>query len=119
MHFHLEEAGRIRKLGAKLRGLTTEAAPPRTWEEFKPRQLLRRAPLQSARRRQMTFAATLAVALVGCIAIWSGLPSADHLTGHPAPLGSIPGQARRAPFAWDEAAARSAAAERRHARCGD
>ena len=112
MHFHLEEAGRTWELGDKLRGLATEAVPAMNWEEFKRRQLLRRAPLQSARRRQITLVATLTVLLFGYIAIWRGLPAAGQPPEDHATLGSLPVKARLAPVAWDEAAARSAASER-------
>jgi hypothetical protein len=111
MHFDLDEAGRAWELGAKLRGLTTEGAAPMNWEEFKRRQLLRRARLQPARRRQIGFAATLALGLFGCIAIWSGSPSGDDLAGQRAGLGSMPVAAPLALVAWDEATARSAASE--------
>jgi hypothetical protein len=112
MHFDLDEAGRARELGARLRSLTTEVAPPVNWEEFRRRQFLIRARLQTARRRQIGFAALLAAVLFGCIALWSGLPSADRLAGQPDPLRSITVVPPLAPVAWDEAAARAAASER-------
>jgi hypothetical protein len=112
MHFDLEQSGGLCDIGQKLRDLPSRSAPPIYWDEFKRRQALKRARLRSAQRRQITQVASVALVMLGAIAVWNRLPSpqtmvAARATAPVAALESAP-----QPLAWDEAAARSAAAER-------
>ena len=89
MHFDLEETGAVSAIGQKLRELPSERVAPVQWEEFKRRQLLRRARLRTAQRRQITQLASVAIVMLGAIAIWSRLPFAQTLwvSGATAPGG--------------------------------
>src|ERR1700692_1472699 len=112
MHFDLEECGAVSDMGQKLRELPSERVAPVQWDEFKRRQLLRRARLRSAQRRQITQVASVAIVMLGAIAIWSRLPSPQTLLVSRATApGAAAVEPRLAPVAGEEAAARSAAAE--------
>ena len=113
MHFDLEESGAVSDIGQKLRDLAIKSVAPVQWDEFKRRQLLKRARLRSAQRRQITQVASVAIVMLGAIAIWSRLPSPQTLLVSRATApGAAAMEPHLAPVAWDEAAARSAAAER-------
>jgi hypothetical protein len=112
MHFDLEQSGGFSDIRQKLRDLPSESAPPIDWDEFKRRQVLKRARLRSAQRRQITQVASVAFVVLGAIAVWNRWPAPQTMW---APRATVPVAAiesRPAPRAWDEAAARSAASER-------
>ena len=109
MHFDLEESRVVDMIGQKLRRLRTDGAPPIAWQEFKRRQLLRRARAHAEQRRQ--FALVAAVALIMISALVSGrylFPALNSAAF------DVVGMAHRpaASVAWDDAAAISAASER-------
>jgi hypothetical protein len=111
MHFDLEESA-VSDIGQKLRALTGASAVPMPWDEFKRRQLLKRAQLRFAQRLQITLVVTVAAVMLGAIAIWSRMPTSAATLVRRATVPVIPMEYRLAPVAWDEAAARSAASER-------
>jgi len=112
MHIDLEGSRSVAEIAQQLRHLPTESAPPIPWKEFKRRQLLRRARAQSAQRRQFALVAAVALVMVGAIALWRYLPPGQGTLVQRMSLASLPRAHHPVPFAWDEAAARSHAAER-------
>jgi len=112
MHFDLEESGGLADIGQKLRDLPSASAVPIEWDEFKRRQVLKRARLRSAQRRQITQVASVAFLLLGAIAIWNRLPTPRALLTQRSTAPALPIEAHLAPVAWDESTARSAASER-------
>jgi hypothetical protein len=111
MHFDLEESGAVSDIGQKLRDLAIKSVAPVQWDEFKRRQLLKHARLRSAQRRQITQVASVAIVMLGAIAIGSRLVLPQTMPGATAP-GAAAMESHHAPVGWDEAAARSAASER-------
>jgi hypothetical protein len=112
MHFDLEESTGVSDIGRKLRDLPTASAAPINWDEFKRRQLLKRARVRSVQRRRITLVAALAIVMFGGIAIWSRLPSSQTVLAQRSSVPVMPMHSSPAPVAWDEAAARSAESER-------
>jgi hypothetical protein len=112
MHFDLEDSRSVAEIARRLRHLPTERAPPLHWREFKRRQLHRRARAQAEERRQFALVAAVALVMVGAIALWKYLPPVQGTLVQRMSLASLPSAQHSVPFAWDEAAARSLAAER-------
>jgi uracil-DNA glycosylase len=112
MHFDLEEPRAMSEIGDKLRDLPSESAQPIHWDEFRRRQLLKRAQLRAAQRHQLTLVATVAIVMLGAIAMRSRLPSPQTLLAQRSTVAALPIEPHLAPVAWDESAVRSAASER-------
>jgi hypothetical protein len=111
MHFDLKDSG-APEVMQKLRQLPAQSDPPMPWKEFKRRQLLKQARARSAARRQFARVAAVGLVMVGALALlryWPQMPDAARLRSSGA---ALPSAQRRVPVAWDEAAARSIAAER-------
>jgi hypothetical protein len=112
MHFDLEESAGVSEISQKLRNLAAESAVPIGWDEFKRRQLLKRARVRSVQRRRITLVAALAIVMFGALAIWSRLPSSQTELAPRSTVRLAPLRSRLAAVAGDEAAARSAESER-------
>jgi hypothetical protein len=112
MHLDLEGSRSMAEIAQQLRHLPTESAPPLHWREFKRRQLLRRAHAHAAQRRQFALVAAVALVMVGAIVLWRHWPRVQGTLVQRMSRPSLPSAAHPVPFAWDEAAARSLAAER-------
>ena len=112
MHFDLEHTHGMIGIGQKLRDLPAESAPPH-WEEFKRRQLIRRARARSAQRRQIALVAAVGlVMVVGAVALWKHLPATQGTLAQRMAVAALPPAQRPTPAAWDEAGSRSVASER-------
>lgn len=109
MHFDLEESSVIDLIGQKLRRLRTEGAPPIPWQEFKRRQLLRRARAQAEQRRQFALVAAVTLLMIGAFVSWRYLSPVVNSAAT-----SVVGMAHQptASSGWDDAAASSVASER-------
>ena len=108
MHFDIEHAAGVTDLGQKLRELPNELAPPVRWDEFKHRQLRKRARRRSGRRAAQF--AGIAIIIFGALGIWKHFalpPMSSAQRVRPAAAS----KSRLAALAWDEAARRSAASE--------
>jgi hypothetical protein len=109
MPFDLEDSRVADMIGQKLRRLRTDGAPPIAWQEFRRRQLLRRARAHAEQRRQLALVAAVALILISALVsgryLFPALSSAAF---------DVLGMAHRpaARVVWDEAAASSAASER-------
>ncbi len=109
MHFDLEDSRVIDIIGQKLRRLPGDSTPPMPWQEFKRRQLRRRARVHAEQRRQFALVAGVALVMIG--ALVSGRYLAPVMGSA---ASGVVGTASRpaAIVASDEAAASSVASER-------
>src|ERR1700729_2179208 len=109
MHFDLEHSRVVDIIGQKLRRLPSDTAPPIPWQEFKRRQLLRRARAHAEQRRQFALVAGVALVMIGAIVSWRYLAPALN-SGASGVVGAAYQPA--AVVASDEAAVSSVASER-------